>query len=107
MGAVFFSSLLRLIVGTSAVAVCAALLLADDSTALALQFDEQAITQYARSRHGERAATYVGSWLKMLSHAQAMSEREQLSEVNEFWNTYIVGDEDINIWGKEDYWATP
>src|SRR5699024_6466180 len=33
--------------------------------------------------------------------------RDQLNEVNEFWNTYIVGDDDINIWGKEDYWATP
>lgn len=107
MSAVFTSTFLRLIVGMGAAAVCVALLVVDGRAALALQFDEQAITQYARSRHGERAATYVGNWLKMLNHARALSEREQLSEINEFWNTYIVGDEDINIWGQEDYWATP
>src|SRR5699024_6545901 len=107
MSAVFSSSLLRLGLGIGAMAVCVALLVANGGAALALQFDEQAITQHARSHHGERAASYVGNWLKMLNHAKALSERDQLNEVNEFWNTYIVGDDDINIWGKEDYWATP
>ncbi len=107
MCAAFMSAVLRFVMVPVAILLIWVLGVAGSTAVQALQFDEKTITEYARTQHGERAASYVGSWLNMLNQAQPLSERDQLSEVNEFWNSHVRGDEDINIWGKEDYWATP
>lgn len=105
MRTVFMSALSRLTPQLFVVLIFVALLLG--GSALALQFDAQGITQYARAKHGERVASQVSAWLTMLEQSQSLPENQQLREVNDFWNYRVRGGEDINIWGKTDYWATP
>lgn len=85
----------------------ACVLLLSGGAVRALQFDVAGIRDYARTHHGERVATQVDAWLKVLEQSQSLPERQQLSAVNDFWNFTIRGDEDIRIWGRQDYWATP
>lgn len=89
------------------VAVSLVVLLFLDGVVLALQFDAQRITQYARAQHGERVAQRVVEWLDMLEEAQAQPDAARLRMVNDFWNFRVRGGEDVHIWGKKDYWATP
>jgi len=88
-------------------AVCFFIVLLLGGSALALQFDAQGITRYARAKHGERVAAQVSAWLTMLEQSQSLPENQQLRQVNDFWNYRVRGGEDIHIWGKTDYWATP
>lgn len=87
--------------------LAAALLLAVVQVGNALQFNEGAVTQYARTKYGERVANKVSKWVQMMNQVASKPERQQLSDVNNFWNFNVRGDEDIRIWGKTDYWATP
>lgn len=75
--------------------------------ATALQFDAARIQQAAKARYGQRGAQAVSQWMAMLSQQRSQPESQQLRAVNDFWNTIALGGEDINIWGKADYWATP
>lgn len=34
-------------------------------------------------------------------------EKDRLTLANDFWNRALLSGEDITIWGKDDYWATP
>lgn len=88
-------------------AVCCAVLLVLEGAVLALQFDAHRVTQYARAQHGERVAQRVEAWLDMLDESQTLPESTRLKMVNDFWNFRVRGGEDIHIWGKKDYWATP
>jgi predicted transglutaminase-like cysteine proteinase len=49
----------------------------------------------------------VNAWQAMLNQVAAGDEQEKLRQVNAFWNQALIGGEDITIWGKTDYWATP
>ncbi|ART81048.1 sulfate adenylyltransferase [Oceanisphaera avium] len=63
-----------------------------------------AVQQY----YGATAAKRTQSWRSMVNNiqSQTVSEREILSRVNIFFNRLRFID-DIKLWGKEDYWATP
>lgn len=78
-----------------------------DGPAQALQFDAGRILDYARTQHGERVARRVTEWLDLMDEAAALPERERLRAINNFWNHRVMGGEDIHIWNKTDYWATP
>lgn len=84
-----------------------AVLLFLDGAVQALQFDAQRITQHARAQHGETVARRVQDWLAMMNEAQSLPESTRLRVVNDFWNFRVRGGEDIHVWGKKDYWATP
>lgn len=88
-------------------AACLSLLLFLDGAALALQFDAQRVLQFARAQHGERVAQRVSDWFGMLDESRSLPEATRLRLVNDFWNYRVRGGEDIHIWGKKDYWATP
>ncbi|ATF10070.1 transglutaminase-like cysteine peptidase [Candidatus Enterovibrio altilux] len=56
--------------------------------------------------YGERAGMRMMAWRSMVINASHLSEVEKLTTVNNFFNQlHFVND--INLWGKEDYWATP
>lgn len=38
---------------------------------------------------------------------KSATDSEKLKRINEFFNRKIRYDEDINVWGQSDYWATP
>ncbi|GAL35453.1 hypothetical protein JCM19240_300 [Vibrio maritimus] len=56
--------------------------------------------------YGERAGKRVQTWRSVLAGLQGQSEKQQLIGVNEFFNQLNFVD-DIRLWGRKDYWATP
>ncbi|WP_394208837.1 transglutaminase-like cysteine peptidase [Enterovibrio calviensis] len=56
--------------------------------------------------YGDRAGKRVTAWRNVVANSANLSEQEKLAAVNNFFNQlYFVND--IDLWGKKDYWATP
>jgi len=43
----------------------------------------------------------------LICEAKGRPDVEKLEIVNQFFNTRIRYDTDLNVWGKSEYWATP
>ncbi len=65
-----------------------------------------ALIQWARQKYGEPAARRMTEWQALMERHQGGSEAEKLILVNDFFNQ-LTYRSDLNIWGKDDYWATP
>lgn len=65
-----------------------------------------ALIQWARDKYGESAAARMTDWQTLMQSQQDRSETEKLLLVNDFFNR-LEYRSDLNIWGKNDYWATP
>jgi predicted transglutaminase-like cysteine proteinase len=61
----------------------------------------------AIQRYGDEAGDRVRRWRQLLLSAEPLDERRQIRMVNEFFNRNIVYRSDQELWGSEDYWATP
>ncbi|EKO3933813.1 transglutaminase-like cysteine peptidase, partial [Vibrio fluvialis] len=56
--------------------------------------------------YGPRAGKRVATWRSEMARYRSLPEREQLTEVNRFFNQLYFVNDDV-LWGKTDYWATP
>lgn len=65
------------------------------------------LMQLAQARYGVQAAQAVAQWQEVLNKSRGLPEQEQLARINDFFNQKIVFVDDIDAWGKHDYWATP
>jgi predicted transglutaminase-like cysteine proteinase len=65
-----------------------------------------ALIQWARQEYGAPAARRMTEWQALMERHQGRSEAEKLILVNDFFNQ-LTYRSDLNIWGKNDYWATP
>lgn len=75
-------------------------------TSLAINTQEQRWIDAVSNTYGERAGKRVETWRNILSELKSENETVQMTKVNQFFNQlYFVND--INLWGKNDYWATP
>lgn len=74
-----------------------------------VQWDFAHIQQQAAQRYGtsEQANKRITAWQRLLQRHADASEQEQLKAVNQFFNLQLRFRDDIEIWGVEDYWATP
>lgn len=54
----------------------------------------------------ERAVMRVKAWRELIGEQQQTNEKQKLIAVNDFFNQLHFVD-DIKLWGKQDYWATP
>jgi len=61
----------------------------------------------AGQRYGDSGAASVVAWRDLLNQAATQPDAAKLRRVNEFFNRRIRFGEDSDIWGKQDYWATP
>jgi predicted transglutaminase-like cysteine proteinase len=66
---------------------------------------KDAIAKIARE-HGEYASRRIVSWQGLINAGRQLSEPEKLERVNNFINELKFVN-DVDHWGKEDYWATP
>ncbi len=64
------------------------------------------LIQWVKQKYGEPAAGRVSEWQTLMESRQEGSETDKLILVNDFFNR-LAYRSDLNIWGKEDYWATP
>ncbi|MDE1336292.1 transglutaminase-like cysteine peptidase [Vibrio aestuarianus] len=82
------------------------LLILTTSAPQALNTKEQQWVDAVTRTYGTRAGKRVETWRKEIAKYQNASEQQQLTKINSFFNQlYFVND--IDLWGKNDYWATP
>jgi len=80
----------------------AALLCAFSSAAL----DSGRLLEVANSR-GPHVMAEAQAMLRMIDRASHQDEVARLTTVNDFFNQRIRYAEDIDVWGVQDYWASP
>ncbi len=61
----------------------------------------------ALQRYGQRAAETVLAWRRLIEESRALPDLDKLNKVNAFFNRRILFQTDWEVWGQEDYWATP
>ncbi len=60
----------------------------------------------AEAKWGRDARTRLLAWENLIRSDNSTSDLEKLEKVNAFMNKIPYG-EDIDVWGVDDYWATP
>lgn len=62
--------------------------------------------QWVRDKYGSSAAKRMQNWQQLMLVNTDKNENKKLEVVNDFFNQ-LAYESDWDIWGKEDYWATP
>ena len=70
-------------------------------------FRLERVIQAVQQRYGNNAVTIAKEWNDALSAFQNEPEQKKLNDVNEYFNRKLNFESDLDVWGKEDYWATP
>ncbi len=65
------------------------------------------VLKKAEERFGRAAPARLISWENLIRQGQGNSDLEKLEKVNSFFNRNLSYVDDIQIWGVNDYWATP
>ncbi|KII76753.1 transglutaminase-like cysteine peptidase [Vibrio renipiscarius] len=82
------------------------IVLVSSTSSQALNRKEQRLLDKVSQTYGERAGIRVLTWRNEMAVYKTLPEKEQLIEVNAFFNQLqFVSDE--RLWGQNDYWATP
>ena len=68
-------------------------------------FDEKVISR-AQEKYGTEAVNRIQALQDLIKNDNSKTDVEKLEKVNRFFNQYSFVD-DIDHWGKKDYWATP
>ncbi|SFK41594.1 transglutaminase-like cysteine peptidase [Methylophaga sulfidovorans] len=58
-------------------------------------------------QYNKFARKRVEDWQKLVDENKDLPEAEKLELVNKFFNTNVLFIDDIDLWNKKDYWATP
>ncbi len=64
------------------------------------------LAKQAASVYGANAEKRILAWRKLIDDSRSLPIVDQLTQVNNFFNQMDFVD-DMTLWGKEDYWATP
>ena len=67
----------------------------------------EALLQRIENEYDSEARQRVEAWQILMQENKDLSEREKLAVVNDFFNSNVMFVDDILLWDKEDYWATP
>lgn len=73
----------------------------------ALSYDFDRLSTLANQRYGQEAYKTVVELHRLTQRLQSASDLEKLTQINDFFNQKIQFVDDIEVWGKSDYWATP
>lgn len=66
------------------------------------------LADYTARNYGAQTLRDVENLTSLMERLTTADEKEKLKQINIFFNEHIRHfDDDINIWGKADYWATP
>ena len=75
------------------------------SSQWAFALDMNLVQQTFKRMGGKPQA--LAEWQNLLQEAKDLPINEKLKRVNTFFNHHIAFAEDIDVWGQDDYWATP
>ncbi len=70
------------------------------------QFTPMQVLQKVGQEHGDYARQRVFIWYQLINNYKNVPPLEKLERVNNFFNQLSFVN-DIDLWGMEDYWATP
>ncbi|MFW0758679.1 cysteine protease LapG [Pseudomonas sp. H11T01] len=90
--------------------LCSAMLLAGVLLgSLQADWDFSLISRRAQALYGPlgEGAQRIDAWQRLLATQKQVGELEQLKVVNLFFNKQMRYEEDIDLWHRDDYWATP
>ena len=59
------------------------------------------------AKYGEKARTRILAWEEIIHKGSQENDLKKLEMANSFFNERMVYVEDIDLWGVQDYWATP
>ena len=90
---------------TLLIAVLVNLLATNLSAAGEFALSKQILTN-TENEYGDYARRRLISWRNLINQNQVSSETAKLELVNDFFNS-LEFINDIDHWGKDDYWATP
>jgi len=65
------------------------------------------VLERIEQKYGPAARQRFVDWQKLMVAGKSIAEQDKLREVNDFFNRNIQFAEDIVLWLKDDYWATP
>lgn len=60
-----------------------------------------------QKRFGDDGVALLQAWNRVMLEQEQADERQQLEQINSFFNRNIRYSDDIDLWGQSDYWATP
>ena len=70
--------------------------------------DFNKLASLAKERYGENVRNSIVELQTTVNALSSAADDEKLKRINDFFNQKIKNfDDDISIWGKSDYWATP
>lgn len=93
----------RVVVRQGLICIAAALVLGVASGG----YDGDAMREFASRRFGPAAVVAVNNWRSAIAGWRNLPEETQLGRVNEYFNRNVRFSDDVQIWGQQDYWATP
>ena len=73
----------------------------------AAAFNPQQLRQSMQQQYGQSGLAVLEEWFAMLERLRGQAIQTQLRDVNDFINRRIRWVDDIQVWGQEDFWATP
>ncbi|WP_295539001.1 transglutaminase-like cysteine peptidase [uncultured Pseudacidovorax sp.] len=91
----------------AALALALAGLLALGGAPGAIAWDAALMERTMVQRYGAYGQQQYSAWRALVDSGAQLDEREKLRRVNEHWNRAVRFGEDMEVWGQEDYWATP
>jgi predicted transglutaminase-like cysteine proteinase len=68
---------------------------------------DRGVLKQAEEKYGKEAADRLLAWEDLIRQDKSASDQEKLEKTNRFFNSKIVFVSDIELWGVQDYWATP
>lgn len=67
----------------------------------------ESLLQKIEAQYDRQARQRVEDWQRLMQENHDLTELEKLTLVNDFFNNQVMFVDDILLWDKEDYWATP
>lgn len=68
---------------------------------------DREVLQKAAKKYGKEAHDRLIAWEDLIRQDRSSSELDKLKKVNNFFNSRIRFVNDNDVWGVQDYWATP
>lgn len=72
-----------------------------------LDINFRQLGEQMRERFSEDRVEVIERWQDLLEDLEDEEEREQLLQVNDFFHRHVRYMTDAELYGEEDYWATP
>lgn len=61
----------------------------------------------AEKKYGREAHNRLVGWEELIRQDKTVTDRDKLHKVNQFFNSRLRFANDVEVWGIQDYWATP